>query len=131
MKDLASFLREIPEHITSVNIYIIGDHIIMSNFTNIGTIGNLNYKGVQVANSINTNIGNLLKNKETVDIAKAIGELTKAIGAEENLQDETRQDLLDQMEFISGQATAAAEQRKSGMIRRTINDLAVYFAGAG
>jgi hypothetical protein len=129
-KELAALLRELPEHITSVT-FIIGDRITMANFTNLGTIGNLNYQGVQVADSINTTVGELTKHKDTEDIGNAIRELTKAIGEEATLSEKTRKDFLDQIEFLGAQAKTPADQRKEGFIERTINTLSGMCAGAG
>jgi len=116
LKEVAALLHELPEHINTVNlsIYIIGE-ATMTTFTNLGQIANLNFQGIQVADSINANVGELLKNKETEDIGNAIRELTKAIGDESRLSDSQRKELLEQVELLGSQASMPVEQRKRGL----------------
>ena len=130
-KDLETFVREIPEHVTHISIYLIGDGAVMSIFTNLGNIGNLNYQGMQIADSINGTVGELLKNKETEDVAAALRELTKAIAAEASLSHTNREELLQKVDFLGSQAAAPVAQRKKGLIKPIIDSVAGVCAGIG
>jgi hypothetical protein len=100
-------------------------------FTNLGPIANLNFQGIQVADSINAHVGELLQNKETENIGNAIRQLTKAIGGESRLADSERKELLEQIELLGSQAAMPIEQRKRGVIRPIIDSISGVCAGIG
>jgi hypothetical protein len=107
---------------------------IVINLANIsgGVIGALNVGGVQAIQSIDVTVGQLLQNAETQDIAQGLKALTEAITDQSQpLSDTQRSDLLEQVEVLGQQATAATEKRKRGIIKSIFDSLANACAGAG
>ncbi|MCX5379792.1 hypothetical protein [Streptomyces sp. NBC_00091] len=65
-------------------------------------------------------------------IADALTALGQAVLAQENLDDDQRRDLLDNVEYLAGAAGEPPEQRNRGMIRSALNALnAAAAAGTG
>jgi hypothetical protein len=80
------------------------------------TVGSINTGNVR---DIDVNIGELRKAGNEKAVA-ALHDFTDAIIKDKSLTPEQKNELLDQVAFLSGQATAPAKERKSGMIKATL-----------
>jgi hypothetical protein len=116
---------------SQVGVVSTGERAIMTTFTNLGQIGNLNFQGIQVANTINASVGELLQNNSTKDVGNAIRGFTKTVGYTPQLSDNDRKELLEKIELLGSQATIPPEQRKSGLIKPVIDSIAGVCAGIG
>ena len=128
-KALRALIRETTD-IEPTNIYI-EKVVIVTNFTNLGQIANLNSQGYQVAETINANVGQLQQNSGTKEIAEAIRNFTEAIGAETTLSDLKRKYLLDQISLLGAQAAAPAAEREPSLIKPIIDTMSGVCAGIG
>lgn len=128
MSILGRFIRENPDKLT-ISVFIIGS-VTVGDFKNLGTIGNLNFQGTQIAESIDVKIGKL--REEDNGIADALRELTVAVAAETvPLSEDQRNELLEQIEMLGEQAAMPMEKRKKGLIKPIVEALASVCTGAG
>jgi hypothetical protein len=129
LPDFFAFIQENADRIIIIPLFVNGA-MTMVEFSNLGTIGNLNFQGVQLAESINVKIDRLKEQDGNDDIANALKELTTAID-KATLPDEQRNDLLEQVELLGDQASLPKEKRKKGLIKPVIDSIAGVCAGAG
>jgi hypothetical protein len=104
------------------------------NFVNItgGNFGALNVGGMQVVHSIDMKIGQLLKEPDAAEFAKALKELTEAIASKANpLTESQRQMALEQLDVLGQQASSPADKRSKPVLNALVNTLANVCAGAG
>jgi hypothetical protein len=125
---ICQLIRDAPDKLT-INFFVLRG-VTMVDFRNLGTIGNLNFQGIQLAESIDVKIGELRAQEGNDDIANALKELTTAID-KENLVEEQRNELLEQIELLGDQASVPKDQRKRGQIKPIIDSLSGVCAGAG
>ncbi len=120
--------REAPEQVL-VEVFIT--MVDNRNFTQIsgGVIGALNTGGVQIVESIDQTIGQLL-NVGADDLGKALKALTEEISSS-TLSEQQRNELLEQVEELGRQAILPAEQRRKGIIKPLVDSLAGVCSGAG
>jgi hypothetical protein len=91
--------------------------IIMNNIhVKDSVVGSINTGNVQ---TVDVNI-TVLEQAGNKQIAEALQKLTQAIVDEEKLRTDDKNDLLDQVAYLSGQASAAAKDRKKGMIKAAV-----------
>jgi len=96
-------------------------------------IGNQNF-GVQIADSITGiqgSVNTLLQDKGTENFGKALDALTEAIKKENNLDDDKRSEVLQQINFLGQQATMPIEKRQGGLIKPIIDTVSGVCAGVG
>lgn len=112
---------------------------MMKNQKNIGTninitgssIGMLNTGEIKDIQSISVNVDSLKQSGQT-DVASALIALTEAIASSQEIDTSQRNDLLDQIEELSKQATLPPEKRaKIGIIKSLTAGIATGLAAAG
>jgi len=95
------------------------------------TIGVLNTGEIEDVKSISASVTTLRASGNT-GIAEALGHLTEAAAASQELSPEQRSDLLQQLDEMSRQATIHPEQRaKPGAVRAVLAAVATTFGAAG
>jgi hypothetical protein len=89
-------------------------------------VGSINTGSVQ---TVDVNI-TYLKQGGNKDLADALQKLTESIANETNLNADNKNNLLDQVAYLSDQASCAAKDRKRGMIKAAMDSLNVFAQGA-
>jgi hypothetical protein len=116
--------------------FVVGSwQTIIMNLVNMpgAIVANLNVGGAQSVGNIDQKIGELRTKDETKAFADAIKDLTEAIAKAPaaEIDDQKRQEALEQVEALAQHATVPKDQRKRGAIRPYIDSLAGICAGAG
>lgn len=102
-------LPEIPKKPIVMHNIHISDSVVGS--INTGTVGTVD---VHITH---------LKQGGNNDLADALRQLTEAIANEPTLISDTKNNLLDQVAYLSEQASGTAKDRKRGMIKAVIDSL--------
>ena len=89
-------------------------------------VGSINTGTVQ---TVDVNI-TYLKQGGNKDLAEAIQTLAEAIANEPSLKSDEKNNLLDQVAYLSEQASAAAKDRKRGVIKAAMDSLGSFAQGA-
>lgn len=93
------------------------------------TIGMLN-TGEILAESITTNIS-ALNDSNQQRIAEAFNSVTESVKASQDISSQQQNEILEQLELLSKQATLAPSERKVGLIRPTLSALAATLSAGG
>ncbi|MBS7812291.1 hypothetical protein [Roseococcus pinisoli] len=89
------------------------------------TVGVVNTGQVQ---SMDVNM-TIMKQGGNAKLGQALAAFTEAILKSQQLQDQQRAEMVDQVSFLSDQAVAAAKDRKPGVIKATLTSLATAAGG--
>ena len=93
-------------------------------------IGMLNAGSIQDVQRIDINVTSLAQSGNH-EIAVALKTLTEAVASSQDLSVEQRNEFLDQLNMVSGQAALTPENRKVGLIKPVLSALAAGLNTAG
>jgi hypothetical protein len=94
-------------------------------------IGMLNAGQIQDVQNISINVSALVESGNS-DVAQALKTLTESVAASEDISDEQRTELLEQLDELSSQAALPPEKRaKSGVIKAILASLGAGLSVAG
>ena len=95
----------------------IGDNVTFNNINiDRSTVGAIN---TGILSNLDVSM-DLVKSKGEDELAAAIKELTQAIYDSKEVDDSFKNDILDQLQFIVAQATAAPENRSTGLVKSVL-----------
>lgn len=106
--------------------------IHMSNINISGsTVGMLNTGSIQDVKNIDINITSLISSGHT-EVAEALKKITEAIAESQEVSDEKKSEMLDQLNELSGQAAVPPDKRATpGVIKAVLGSLATGLGAAG
>jgi hypothetical protein len=110
----------------------LGAHTKVTNIHLINSqVGVLNSGQLQNVESIDVNL-NQLQESGHADVAEAIRQLTQAVTESQEIQDEDKSTVLEQLEELSQQAVLAPDQRaKGGVLKAVATTVATILGAAG
>lgn len=104
---------------------------ILNNISiNESTIGLFNAGQMENMNNISINISTLTKSGK-MEIAGALGHVTKAVAENKEISETERSEVLEQLEEISNQAALLETERKRGIIRGLLMGIGGTLSAAG
>lgn len=120
--DVAKVVKEFVKDIDQM-----GDKIEISN----STIGFFNTGTVKKVKSINANM-HILDNEGHKEVARALQCISQAVISSEDISEESRIEIVEQIEEVSRQATLPSNQRTSkGVIKALLSGIATGLGAAG
>ena len=95
------------------------------------TVGMLNTGEIKQVETISVNVSTLANSDQSQQIAEAIKNLAETVTTSQEISEQERTEILEQLGLLSEQATLAPTERKAGLIKPTLTALATTLSAFG